>query len=321
MTAAPRIAYAGTPEFAVPALQALAAFGAEIPVVFTQPDRPAGRGRQLVASPVKQAAEALGVPVAQPASMKDPAAWELAVHGGAPDLLVVAAYGLLLPPAMLAWPRRGCVNLHASLLPRWRGAAPIQYAILAGDRETGVSVMRMEAGLDTGPVYLERATPIGVRETAGSLHDRLAEIAADALREALPALLDGSLAAEPQAAERATTAPKIDKTDAVLDWRRPAIELERRVRAFNPWPIAESTTSDGRRLRIWEALALPDGAAAAESAAEPPGTILAAARAGIDVATGDGVLRLTRVQPPSGRAMDAQAYVAAHSLRGVRFGG
>ncbi|HEX6997515.1 MAG TPA: methionyl-tRNA formyltransferase [Gammaproteobacteria bacterium] len=306
MADAPRIAFAGTPEFAVPALERLVSGGYAVPFVLTQPDRRAGRGRALTPPPVKRAALAAGLPVAQPATLKDPALG--ATLGPPPDLLVVAAYGLLLPPWLLAWPRHGCVNLHASLLPRWRGAAPIQHAILAGDAVTGVSVMRMEAGLDTGPVYARAQTAIGPRETAGELHDRLAALAADVLADALPAILDGRLVPEPQDERLATYAPKLGKADAPLPWRASAIELERRVRAFNPWPVAEGVLADGRRLRIWQAAALPDGAGAA------PGTVLAAGPAGIDVATGAGALRLERVQAPGGRAMPAAAYLAAHPL-------
>ena len=228
--------------------------------------------------------------------------------------MIVVAYGLLLPQWLLEWPALGCINLHASLLPRWRGAAPIQYAILAGDDRTGVSVMQMDAGLDTGPVYLTRETPIAPSDTAGALHDRLALLGAAALTEALPAVLARRAHPVPQRAELATFAPKIDKAAARLDWRDGAAALERRVRAFNPWPVAEGSLSDGRRLRIWEAKALGSG-----SPAQPPGTIIAAERDGVDVATGAGVLRLTRVQPPSGRVMDAAAYLAAHSLAGTHF--
>jgi methionyl-tRNA formyltransferase len=305
-----RIAFAGTPAFAVPALKALAAAGAAVPLVLTQPDRPAGRGRQLTASPVKHLALELGLPLAQPAQLRPPT--ELP-RGERPELLVVVAYGLLLPRAWLEWPRRGCINLHASLLPRWRGAAPIQRAVLAGDAETGVSVMQMNAGLDTGPVHLRRATPIGVRETAGELHDRLAVLAAEALLEALPRVLDGTSAAAAQDDSRATLAPKIAKSEAALDWRAPAALLERQVRAFDPWPVAEARLSDGRRLRVFAAQAL------AGPAGREAGTIVAAGRDGIDVATGDGVLRLRKIQPPSGRVMDAAAYLAAHSLDGAAF--
>lgn len=305
-----RIAFAGTPEFAVPSLKALAATGASIPLVFTQPDRPAGRGRQLTPPPVKAAALALGLRVLQPTSLREPIWLDGAER---PDLMIVIAYGLLLPRALLEWPRLGCVNLHASLLPRWRGAAPIQRAVLAGDESTGISVMQMEAGLDTGPVHCMLSTPIGARETGGGLHDRLAELAAAALTQTLPALLAGESTSVPQRSELATHAAKLSKSEAALDWRRDARALERQVRAFDPWPVAEANLVDGRRLRIWDAVALAATAAAA------PGTIVAAGRDGIDVATGDGLLRLLRIQPPSSRAMDAEAYLAAHSLAGAAF--
>jgi methionyl-tRNA formyltransferase len=308
----PRIVFAGTPEFAVPSLRALVAAGATIPLVLTQPDRPAGRGRRLTASPVKQVAVELGLRVAQPATLRGTEL--LSQLGLAPDLMIVIAYGLLLPRALLDWPRRGCVNLHASLLPRWRGAAPIQRAVLAGDTETGVSVMQMDAGLDTGAVHLVRRTAIAPRETAGELHDRLAVLAAEALSAALPALLEGTSVPEPQHAEHATLAPKITKAEGVLDWHADADALDRRVRAFNPWPVAEATLRDGRRLRVLEAEAL-----AAPRSGVAPGTILSAARDGIDVATGDGVLRVKRLQPPSGRVMTAEAYLAAHPLEGAAF--
>jgi methionyl-tRNA formyltransferase len=313
LSAPASIAFAGTPAFAVPSLRALVAYGAEVPVVLTQPDRPAGRGRRLTSSPVKAAALALGLPVLQPPSLRDPHV-PIAL-GARPDLLIVIAYGLLLPRAMLAWPRLGCVNLHASLLPRWRGAAPIQRAVLAGDAVTGISVMQMDEGLDTGPVHLTRATPIRSHETAGELHDRLAALAAEALTAALPGLLARTSHAAAQRAELATLAPKIAKGEAAVDWRAPAADLERRVRAFNPWPVAEGLLDHGGgRLRIWEAVALE-----ATATGSRPGTIVAATREGIDVATGAGLLRLRKVQPPSGRVMDAAAYLAAHSLVGAAF--
>jgi methionyl-tRNA formyltransferase len=306
------IAFAGTPEFAVPSLRAIVASGARIPLVLTQPDRPAGRGRKLTASPVKELALELGLRVAQPASLREPA--RLPGFDERPDLMVVIAYGLLLPPALLAWPRLGCVNLHASILPRWRGAAPIQRAVLAGDDTTGISVMQMESGLDTGAVHLVRSTPIGHDETSGALHDRLALLAAEALSAALPDLLAHRSVATPQRAELATLAPKILKAEAALDWHGSAVELERKVRAFNPWPVAEAKLADGRRLRVWQAAALE-----CTPGAVPAGSIVAANKAGIDVSAGAGILRLQRVQPPSGRVMDVEAYLAAHSLDGAAF--
>ena len=296
----------------MPTLRALVDGGARVPLVLTQPDRPAGRGRKLRASPVKELALSLGLRIAQPASLREPAG--LPGFDEPPDLMVVIAYGLLLPPALLGWPRLGCINLHASILPRWRGAAPIQRAVLAGDTTTGISVMQMDAGLDTGGVHLVRSTPIGADDTAGTLHDRLAALAANALSSALPDLLAGRSVATPQRAVEATVAPKIVKAEAALDWHSTAAELERKVRAFNPWPVAEAKLADGRRLRVWQAAALPPGPRPAAA-----GTIVAAGKAGIDIATGVGILRLQRVQPPSGRVMDVEAYLAAHSLDGAQF--
>lgn len=310
--AAPRLIFAGTPEFAVPSLRVLLETGSSLVAVYTQPDRPAGRGRQPRASPVKAGALAAGVPVYQPISLRDPAVQaELAAL--APDLLVVAAYGLILPPAVLKIPRLGCVNIHASLLPRWRGAAPIQRAILAGDTETGICVMEMEAGLDTGPVYARAACPIPRGTTGGELHDRLAALGAEALRKTLSALLAGVLVPEPQDDTRATYAPKLEKAEAELDWTRPALELERRVLAFNPYPVAQ-TELDGQSLRIWRAQA--EG----ESTAAPPGMVLREGPAGIDVATGAGVLRLTEIQRPGGRPLPVAAFLAARRLTGRRLG-
>ncbi len=308
-----RVAFAGTPDFAVPSLQALIDAGYRVPWVLTQPDRRAGRGRQLAPSPVKQLAVDHGIPVLQPTVLD--AALRSALDPVRPALLVVAAYGLILPRWLLDWPAVDCINVHASLLPRWRGAAPIQQAILAGDATTGISIMRMEAGLDTGPVYRRSATPIGAAETGGELHDRLAAIGALLLIESLPAILAGAAEPEPQDQAAATYAPKIDKRDGRIDWRRSAAELERQVRAYNPWPVAETRTVSGERLRVWRALAT-----AGEASAEP-GTVVSPGRDTIEVATGDGLLRLVEVQAPGGRVMSAAAYLAAHDLRGETFAG
>lgn len=305
-----RIAFAGTPAFAVPALERLSA-QADVGLVLTQPDRPRGRGRRTEPSAVKRAAEALRLRCEQPSALRDPdllKQWQFA-----PDLLVVIAYGLLLPDWMLAWPRGACVNLHASLLPRWRGAAPIQHALLAGDVETGVSLMRIERALDRGPVYAATRTPIGATETAGELQDRLAVLAADLIETHLRDVVAGSLHAEPQDDGRATYAPKIVKSLARLDWRKTARELERQVRAFNPWPVAECATTDGRRLRVYRAQALQTSARAS------PGTISAAGALGIDVVTGEGLLRLEIIQPDGAKVMDAAAYLAAHRVDGIAF--
>jgi methionyl-tRNA formyltransferase len=297
-----RVVFAGTPEFAVPCFRAVLAAGVEVVAVYTQPDRPAGRGRSLESSPVKRAALAAGIEVRQPVSLKPPAE-QAALAALAPDLMVVVAYGLLLPPAVLAIPTHGCWNVHASLLPRWRGAAPIQRAIEAGDAETGVCLMQMDAGLDTGPVLLRRPLPIAADETGGSLHDKLARLGAEVLAEGLACVQSGTLPAPmPQPEYGVTYARKLSKDEARLDFARPAVELERRVRAFLPWPVAEAEVA-GERLRIHAARAL-DGPIDA-----PIGSIVRADAEGLEIACGGGRLRLLRVQRPGGRVLDAGAYV------------
>ena len=297
-----RLIFAGTPEFAARALDALVAAGHDIALVLTRADQPAGRGKQLRQSPVKLRALALGIPVAQPRSLRDPAQWPALEAVGA-ELMVVAAYGLILPQAVLDIPRFGAWNVHASLLPRWRGAAPIQRAIEAGDTQTGVCLMQMEKGLDTGPVLLRADTPISNTDTGGSLHDRLAALGADVLAEGLARLAAGELpSAEPQDAAQATYAHKLDKAEARLDWAQPAALLERRIRAFNPWPVAE-VQLDGERLRLHRAAAV-DGHG-------EPGSVLAAGRDGIVVACGEGALRLDVLQRDGGRAIAAADYLNA----------
>ena len=312
MTHRLRIAYAGTPDFAVPALDVLHAEGHEITAVYTQPDRPAGRGQILAASPVKQRALALGLAVEQPATLRTPEAAER-LRRCAVDLMVVAAYGLILPAALLEVPRLGCWNIHASLLPRWRGAAPIQRAILAGDAQTGITIMQMDAGLDTGPMLLARATPIADRETAGELHDRLAALGAEAIVAALREHEADRLAPRPQPGEGATYAPKIRKDEALIDWRSATQAIDRQVRAFNPWPVAE-TRWDGRQLRVWSA----EPASGVEAAL--PGTVVEAADGRLVVATGDGALSLTRVQLAGRRSTTAAEFLNAHALAGARLG-
>jgi methionyl-tRNA formyltransferase len=299
-----RLVFAGTPEFAVPCLEACRASGAEVVAVYTQPDRPAGRGRKLAPSPVKQAALAAGIAVEQPESLKS-AAVQQALAAYRPDLLVVVAYGLILPRKVLAIPRLGCWNVHASLLPRWRGAAPIQRAILAGDTESGVDLMQMEAGLDTGPVMLQRHTPINRDDTGGSLHDRLSALGAEVLAEGLRRTLAGeTLVAAPQPEVGVSYAHKLDKAEAKLDFSRTATELERQVRAFDPWPVAEGVIA-GEPLRIWAAQAI------ALDHHGVPGSVLAAGRDGIDLACGDGALRVTALQRAGGRRIGAIDYLNA----------
>jgi len=298
-----RIVFAGTPEFAVPSLRA-ACHRAEVVAVYTQPDRPAGRGRGLQPSPVKKEALLRGIPVLQPETLRNETT-QLALRALRPDLMVVVAYGLILPKAVLAIPGGGCWNVHASLLPRWRGAAPIQRAIEAGDTRTGVCLMQMEAGLDTGPVLMSQAIDIGPRETGGQLHDRLAELGAQVLSDGL-ALMGMGMRPQPvaQPVEGVTYAHKLDKAEARLDWARPASELANRVRAFNPWPMAEAQLA-GERVRIHGA----DAVEAAHAAA--PGTVVGAGRAGIDVACGEGALRILTLQREGGRAITAADYLNA----------
>lgn len=307
-----RIVFAGTPEFALPALQVLLDSRHDLATVYTQPDRPAGRGRRPAASPVKQLALRCHIPVRQPESLKAVSEQDRLGQCRA-DLVIVVAYGLLLPPAVLSLPRLGCVNLHASLLPRWRGAAPIQRAILAGDTETGVSLMQMEAGLDTGPVLAGARCPIAADDTGSSLHDKLAQLGARLLADNLPALERGSLAAMAQDERYATYAPRIDKSEAGIDWTKAAPDIARQVRAFNSWPVAE-TCFQGRQLRIWEAVALAGETSAA------PGTVLVAGRQGIEVACGSGRLRILRLQLPGARPVSAGDFVNAHALEGIAFG-
>ena len=310
MTTPLRIAFAGTPDFALPALDALAAAGYAIAGVWTQPDRPAGRGRKLMASAVKRRALVLHLPVHQPETLKSAQA-QAEIKALAPQLMVVAAYGLLLPQAVLSIPEFGCINVHASLLPRWRGAAPVQRALLAGDAESGVSIMRMQVGLDTGPVYAARSTPIAAVDTAGTLYDRLAMLGAKMLLEVLAQL--PALQPVPQDNAHATYAAKLTRAQARLDWTRPAAELARAVRAFNPWPMAW-TLFQGKALRILKAEALD------AAATQPAGTVLAANRDGIDVVTGAKVLRILELQPAGGRAMRAADFSRARALTGLHFG-
>lgn len=292
-----RIVFAGTPEFAASHLQAILQQGIhEVIGVYSQPDRPAGRGQKLVASPVKQLALAHNIPVFQPLTLRDAAAQaELAELK--PDLMVVVAYGLILPQAVLDMPRLGCINSHASLLPRWRGAAPIQRAIEAGDDVTGVTVMQMEAGLDTGPMLHKVSTPITAQDTGGSLHDRLAELGSAAVLEVLQQLAEGTMQAEKQDDSLANYAHKLSKAEAKLNWQQSAIKLDQQIRAFNPWPVSHSQLN-GQVIKVHAAEPVLENNTSAA-----PGTILAAEREGLVVACGEGALRLTRIQLPNARAM------------------
>jgi methionyl-tRNA formyltransferase len=295
-----RVVFAGTPEFAAQALTAILAAGHVVPLVLTQPDRPAGRGMSLQPGAVKQLALAHGLALHQPTSLKTNDA-RSPILEAAPEVMVVAAYGLILPQAVLDVPVHGCLNIHASLLPRWRGAAPIQRALLAGDRETGITIMQMDAGLDTGPVLLARQLPISPGETAASLHDRLAALGANLIVEALARLQRGELSPVAQAADGATYAAKIDKSEARIDWRTPARELERAVRAFDPYPVA-TCQLDGVPLKIWRAAAVSAGG-------QPPGTVLATSADGIVVACGEGSLRITELQKAGGRRLSAAEFL------------
>ena len=303
--------FAGTPAFAVPALTALHAAGHRVRAVYTQPDRPAGRGRAITAGPVKAHALSLGLQVEQPATLRTPEAVER-LRGYAPELMVVVAYGLILPQTILDVPPLGCLNIHASLLPRWRGAAPIERAIEAGDAETGVTIMQMDAGLDTGPVLLARSTPVAPRETAAALHDRLARLGADAVVEAIALRSEGRSTPQPQLSAGVTYARKIARSEATIDWTRDAEELDRQVRAFNPRPVMETTWS-GRQLRIWAAVPLP------RTTNAPPGSVIESG-ARLVVAAGHGALQIERLQLAGRRAMTAAEFQNAHSLEGSRLG-
>lgn len=312
MSTAQRLVFAGTPDFSVPPLRALLESEHQLVAVYTQPDRPAGRGRKLSPSPVKEVAIDAGVPVHQPPNFKDPAAVE-ELAALRPDLMIVVAYGLLLPRAVLDIPRLGCVNIHASVLPRWRGAAPIQRAVLAGDSTSGITIMQMEEGLDTGPMFRVDEIELRPGETGGSLHDRLSELGAESLMAALPGILDGSLTPRPQDDALSCYARKLDKAEAWIDWSRPAAEIERQVRAFNPWPVAQTRYEDAN-LRVWRAHEVAGIGAA-------PGTVMSASRDGIEVATGDGLLCITELQLPGKRPMGAQDFINANQIQGTMLGG
>ena len=299
------ILFAGTPEFASTALAALLASSHSVLAVYTQPDRPAGRGRKYQASPVKQFAQAHGLPILQPETLRD-AHEQTRLHDFAADVMVVAAYGLLLPKAVLRTPRLGCINLHASLLPSFRGAAPIQRAILAGDQETGISIMQMALRLDSGPILLQQTCPILSTDTATTLHDRLATLGASMIVGALDDLAQGMLSPKPQDEALATYATKLDKAEAGLNWSQSAQALDRQVRAFNPYPIAQTQTGQ-TIVRIWQA------SIDTHTTSATPGTILESNRNGISVATGDSTLILRTIQLPGARPLDVAEVLNAHA--------
>lgn len=292
-----KVIFAGTPDFAAQHLQALLDAGINLVAVYTQPDRPAGRGKQLTPSPVKLLAQQHQLPVFQPHSLKEAAAQqELAALQA--DVMIVVAYGLLLPAAVLAAPRLGCLNVHGSLLPRWRGAAPIQRAIWAGDEQTGITIMQMDEGLDTGAMLYKLACPIAPDDTSASLYDKLAKLGPEGLLTTLDKLARGQLQPEQQPDALANYARKLSKEEALIDWQLPAVQLERCIRAFNPWPVSYLVIQE-QNVKVWQAQVLD------ETHATTPGTVLRTGKEGIDVATGAGVLRLLRLQPPGKKPMQA----------------
>lgn len=305
MTAAPlKIVFAGTPVFASIALEALTLTRHEIIAVYTQPDRASGRGLKLTKSPVKELAFDKDIQVFQPSTLRDAKAQEQ-FRKLEPDVLIVAAYGLILPKEILEIPRYGCFNIHASLLPRWRGAAPIQHAILSGDRSTGITIMQMDEGLDTGDMLLKHEYVLAADENAQTLHDQLAKMGAEAIVEAMELLVDGKLHPEKQNDKIATHAGKIKKQDALIDWHHPAVVIERKIRAFNPWPVAYMMWK-GENVRIWRAEVID------LQTNEVPGTIINASQQGIDVATPEGVLRLLQLQVPGGKPVSAADFYNSH---------
>lgn len=307
-----RIIYAGTPLFAVPALKALAADDSvELVAVYTQPDRPSGRGQKLTPSPVKETALSLGIPVEQPLTLRDESA-QAVLAQYKPDLMVVAAYGLILPVPVLETPRLGAINIHASLLPRWRGAAPIARAIEAGDPTTGITIMQMAQGLDTGDMLHKVETAIETTDTAATLHDRLAELGAEALMAALPGIVAGSISPEPQDDALACYAAKLSKAEGRLDWRESADLLARRVRAFDPWPVA-FTEFNSAPLRLWSAEVEPNSPQA------EPGTVVTVDASGFVIATAEGGLRILACQQAGGKRISAADFARNHQLLGVRF--
>ncbi len=313
-----KIIFAGTPDFSVPPLKALIDSPHEVVAVFTQPDRPAGRGRKLTPSPVKACALQHDIPVYQPERLRSEEEQRQVIELAA-DLMVVVAYGIILPKPVLEAPRLGCVNIHASLLPRWRGAAPIQRAILAGDRETGITIMQMDEGLDTGDMLLVEKCPVAPDDTGSSLHDKLSELGASALMKALPGIAKGSLTAEKQDDTQANYASKLNKAEALINWSDAAEQIVRQVNAFNAWPVAQTpvdikSTGKPEMMRIWQAISLQ------EEATGEPGAVMRCDKQGIDVVAGEGVVRLLKIQMPGKKPMDVAAFVNSVDLTGKQLG-
>jgi methionyl-tRNA formyltransferase len=315
-----RIVYAGSPDFAVPALRSLLQSSHDVVAVLTQPDKPAGRGRRLTPCPVKTAAAQAGLRILQPEKLSESLV-QAQLKALTADLMVVAAYGQLLPPEVLCIPRVGCVNLHASLLPRWRGASPIQTAILSGDAETGVSLMQMERGLDTGPVYATVSLSITAEDTGGTLHDKLAQLGAELLMQHMDALLAGTITAQPQPDDGACHAPRITKADGVINWQQSADDIDRRIRAFNPWPVAQ-TLLKGESLRCLMSSVplLSREAGVAPEQTVTPGAVLGLAGDALRVQTGAGELLLHSLQLPGRKAVSGRAFANAHDLGGLVLG-
>jgi methionyl-tRNA formyltransferase len=310
-----RLVFMGTPDFAAASLEALLKSDDSVVGVVTQPDRPKGRGQILTPSPVKLLAQREQIPLLQPLKMKDPEFF-YALAGWKPDLIVVAAFGRILPPMILSLPPLGCINVHGSLLPKYRGAGPIQWAIISGETETGITTMLMDEGMDTGAMLLQEAIPITLDDTAGTLSPRLAELGGKLLVETITRLKAGTLTPRPQDSSQATLAPLLKKEDGVIDWALPAIALVNRVRGLSPWPGAYTTVAGGDRWTIWRARALP------ESVTKPPGVIVAVTNEAIHVATGEGVLVVMELRPANSRRMAASQYLAGHPVAvGLQLGG